>query len=655
MKGSLMNTYPNQDWLDRSNAETLYHLERQGRTSPGLVPFLGAGLSTAFGFKDWKNLLLSAAPPRLAPRIQKQLGENDYEGAAETLLKELGADGFQNMVAASAGDSNLASFDFRVGTVSLLPLLASGPVVTTNFDRVLERAFEVNGAPFESIISGPRPDLIVDALHGNRRVLIKLHGDWQDRVGRTFARSDYDANYGKAQPERKRELLEGAEGLLFSSRSMLFIGASLGPDRTVELLQEVQQRYAGIRHFVIMSVPKTQKSFNEKEKHLRTCGVLPLWYRVDKPEEHVREVEKLVTSIVERISVQTIAEPIKEKRKTPLIAAKPSQPFDPIPELDAHFGRVVQLIEDGRLTFFLGSAISEPIKLRAREFYGELARVFECEALKEDHFAVAQYIADRHGRENLYREIRKLFALNPLEPQETHELFAAWREFKTHTGKCVPFPTIITTNYDDVLERRLADAGLPYHLLSYQADGPHRGLFYHRTPDDGLRIIERPRSIRKLTDAFVVVKLNGGFDRQRRIPESYATARLDYWYLAARIPDVFPVAVQQTLSANPLLFIGSGLAAPDIEALVRFAHKEHPGPRSWAVTFRDYGIEYWRQCGVEIINERLQLYVNELRARLAGNGPMGVAAGAASGTSVGAGPPPGSSVKAKSPRRSKKA
>src|ERR1051326_3983707 len=105
-----MNTHPNQDWLDRSNAETLYHLERQGRTSPGLVPFLGAGLSMAFGFKDWKNLLLGAAPPRLIARIKRQLDENNYEGAAETLLKELGADGFQNMVAASAGDSNLGSF-----------------------------------------------------------------------------------------------------------------------------------------------------------------------------------------------------------------------------------------------------------------------------------------------------------------------------------------------------------------------------------------------------------------------------------------------------------------------------------------------------------------------------------------------------------------
>jgi hypothetical protein len=181
---------------------------------------------------------------------------------------------------------------------------------------------------------------------------------------------------------------------------------------------------------------------------------------------------------------------------------------------------------------------------------------------------------------------------------------------------------VITTNYDDVLECRLADAGYPYHLLSYQADGSQRARFFHRSPDNGLRIIERPHNIRKLSDAFVVVKLNGGFDRQRRIPESYSTTRLDYWDLAARIPGVLPAAVQQTLSANPLLFLGHGLAAPDIESLVRFAHKHDQGPRSWAVVLKNDGIEYWRQCGVEILSKPVDRYVSELHRRLARNGPI---------------------------------
>ena len=615
------HSYPNGLWVEHSNAETFYHLERQGRTGPGLVPFIGAGISTAYGFKDWRNLLLSSTPPRLIPSIESQLAKNDYEEAAEILLQELGPDGFQNMVAASAGDNNLASFDFSVGTVSLLPLLASGPVVTTNFDRVIERAFEVGGLPFESVISGPRPDLIVDALHGNRRVLIKLHGDWQDRVGRTFAKSDYDANYGDAQPEQKRTLLKGAEGLLFSGRAMLFLGASLGPDRTVSLLQDVHQQYAGIRHFAIMAIPKTQDAFDEKEKHLRSCGVLPLWYHADSPGRHVHEVQKLLSSIIERISIKIIEGPPEGQRKpAPTVTMPVRSSVTPMPGLNAHFDRIVRLIEDGQLTFFLGAAIHSPTTLMADEFYQELARIFECEALREERFAVAQYIADRHGRENLYVEIRKLFARTPLVPRETHELFASWSEFKNQTGQAIPYPTIITTNYDDVLERRLAEAGLPYHLLSYQADGPNRGLFYHRDIDDGLRLIERPRNIHEFANGFLLVKLNGGLDRQRRIPESYSTTRLDYWDLAARFPGVLPAFVQKKVSANRLLFLGHGLAAPDIESFVRFAHRKHSGPRSWAVVLKKTGIEYWLQCGIEIVNKPVSLYVNQLRERLAKNG-----------------------------------
>jgi hypothetical protein len=555
------------------------------------------------------------------------LANGEYEEAAETLLQEFGDDGFQVMVAAAAGDSRLASFDFRRGTVSLLPLLAGGPVITTNFDRVLERAFQVNDVPFEQVISGPRPDLIVDALHGDRRVLIKLHGDWQDRVGRTFAKSDYDANYGEAQPAQKRKLLDGVEGLLFSSRSMLFIGASLGPDRTVEILRDVQKRCAGIHHFAILSIPKTQLEFDRRETDLRNCGVLPLWYSAATPADHTPQVEKLVESIIERISVQTIAAPVEETRP-PARAAAPRRIPAPrrttppaMPELTAHFDRVVRLIEEGRLTFFLGSAIHNHARLTAKEFYEELARVFECTALSVDRVAVAQYIADRHGREILNGEIRKLFANNPLMPSDTDELFAAWNSFQTRDGERLPYPMVLTTNYDDILERRLEAAGLPFHLLSYQADGRHRGCFFHKSPDNGLRVIERPRNIRALSDAFVVMKLNGGIDRTHRIPESYITTRLDYWEMASRIPGVLLAVIQERLVANPLLFLGHGLAAADVESLVRFAHREHPGPRSWDIALGHGGEEYWRQCGVEIIDRAVDPYVNELHRRLSAARP----------------------------------
>lgn len=624
-----------EDWLQRSNSKTLYHLLRQARTGPGLVPFLGAGISTAYGFKDWRNLLMSAAPPRIANLITNRLDRNKYEEAAELLLRELNPDGFQNMVAAFAGDSNLEACDLTVGSVSLLPLLANGPVVTTNFDRILERTFEINGAPFKSIISGPRPDLIVDALHGNRRVLIKLHGDWQDRVGRTFAKSDYDANYGDAQPQQKRVLLDSAEELLFSSRSLLFIGASLAADRTVKVLQKVHQRYAGIRHFAIVAAPTNLTALAKKEQHLASCGVLPLWYQVSSPPDHSAKVEGLLADLVERTSVQKVEKP---PQPVPSLSVSKSGGYAPklvLTTINPHYDRVINQIEEGRLNFFLGAAIHQPTTkpLMASHFYRELARLFECEALlgpsleeetvdedvkkdvKEDVFAVAQYIADRHGRDTLYHEIRKLFARTDLVPKASHEFFAAWSQFRV-AGKQVPYPTVFTTNYDDTLERRLSEAGQPYHLLSYQSDGAHRGLFYHRAPNDQLRIIERPQNIRRFTEGFVIVKLNGGLDAQGRIPESYCTTRLDYWDLAARIPAVFPAAIKRIVSENPLLFLGHGLAAPDIESFVRYAHKNHPGPRSWAVVKKETNIEYWRQCGVEVVKQDINDYMRTLHHRM---------------------------------------
>ena len=366
-----MALHPQNEWLERSNAETLHHIERQGRTEIGLTPFLGAGISLPFGFKNWSDLLRDASPPSLKPKIELLLNKSKYEEAAEDLLQCLGPDGFQNMVATSAGISNYNPKKLETGTVALLPQLASGPVVTTNFDRVLELAFEVQSKPFESVVSGPRPDLIVDALHGNRRVLIKLHGDWQDRVGRTFAKSDYDVNYGSDRylssseseagampnaPAAKRELLNAIESLLFSSRPMLFIGASLDVDRTVKVLMDVHRSTAGVRHFAIMKAPDVERQFEELQARLRNCGILPLWYHAITREEHSVEVERLANLIIERISVKTIDVPKGEKKSKPISATSPKT-TKISQKLQTHFQRVSQLVHDGRITFVLGSAV----------------------------------------------------------------------------------------------------------------------------------------------------------------------------------------------------------------------------------------------------------------------------------------------------------
>ena len=82
--------------LLRCNQQALKLIERQGRSVLGRVPLAGAGLSSAFGFSDWRNLLLDNAPPAQRPDLQALLDDDDCEGAAEKLLQTLGPDAFHS-------------------------------------------------------------------------------------------------------------------------------------------------------------------------------------------------------------------------------------------------------------------------------------------------------------------------------------------------------------------------------------------------------------------------------------------------------------------------------------------------------------------------------------------------------------------------------
>src|SRR2546426_927562 len=54
------------------------------------------------------------------------------------------------------------------------------------------------------------------------------------------------------------------------------------------------------------------------------------------------------------------------------------------------------------------------------------------------------------------------------------------------------YQLIVTTNYDDALERAFNEAREPFDLVAYIADGEHRGKFMHAPPGQEAHVIERP-------------------------------------------------------------------------------------------------------------------------------------------------------------------
>jgi SIR2-like domain len=231
-----------RDVIRRENWRTTEALIAQLRSSVGIVPFVGAGLSVDFGVPSWPQFLTEAAEFHDAPeKVLAEIKASRLIQAATLLATD--PDRFQAMVAAAfgAGVNPQKTLSFAVGR---LPLLAAGPVITTNFDSVLETAFLRAGAQFDRVITGTEPDNVIRAMHRNEHALIKIHGDAADRTARVFTGLEYDAQYkGISRLAR----------VMFTNRPLLFLGCSLDKDRTLDVLEAIHQEIPGLAHYAVLA------------------------------------------------------------------------------------------------------------------------------------------------------------------------------------------------------------------------------------------------------------------------------------------------------------------------------------------------------------------------------------------------------------------
>ncbi len=156
------------------NETNLKRLQKQLRTSLGVIPFVGAGLSIPFGYKGWSNFLLYyARQVGIDSTVKEQLDTGKFEDAGDEVSKALGERQFQNIIEQEFGDDKLVGkldgdlFDNSV--VSVLPSLARGAVINTNFDHLLEQVFERAKSKFEHVVWGAKATCAYSALTQDKR------------------------------------------------------------------------------------------------------------------------------------------------------------------------------------------------------------------------------------------------------------------------------------------------------------------------------------------------------------------------------------------------------------------------------------------------------------------------------------------------------
>ena len=241
-----------------------------------IAPFVGAGLSKACGYPMWGEALRKVAQKLNGLGVQDiepVMARYDYLQAAQ-VLHDSAAEQVRHFIKTEFRQRGAIN-----GPVRLLPELANGCIVTTNFDTVIEDLFRDRGQPLDGYMHGTQAgNNFVQRLLRGERCILKLHGDAGQANTHVFTQAQYQAAYG--EPFAFQNQLPRALRQIFISHSLLFLGCSLEQDKTLDLFKSVvdEAAFEIPDHFALLNEPATMQERARKEDRLLQLKIRPLWY-----------------------------------------------------------------------------------------------------------------------------------------------------------------------------------------------------------------------------------------------------------------------------------------------------------------------------------------------------------------------------------------
>ena len=229
-------------------------------------------------------------------------------------------------------------------------------------------------------------------------------------------------------------------------------------------------------------------------------------------------------------------------------------------------------------------------------------------ALRDDGVVV-------YGKDRLYKHLHRIFTRD-YDPTDVHKFLASLPKRLEKKGYPNRHQIIVTTNYDDQLERAFDDEGQAYDIISYVE---RRG--FRLTPHDGpQRFVSNDDYVTAPLDRTLILKIHGAVDRQFWQRSSFVITEDDYIdYVAFRIPDQIPATLLEEIQSRRFLFLGYSLSDWNLRVLLRSIKVHSPFEETTLAvmnSYEEWDPMYWKRHGVLLEKCPLQEYMATLNEQL---------------------------------------
>jgi SIR2-like domain len=255
------------------------------------------------------------------------------------------------------------------------------------------------------------------------------------------------------------------------------------------------------------------------------------------------------------------------------------------------------------------------------ELAAYLAEPYGYPERRRDLLRVSQWVDLVSSPRALVDELHRVFS-REYRPNKLHRFLAELPRLLRRDGHPVCGQLLVTTNYDDVLERAFADAEEPVDVVVYEARRDEQ-RFVHLRPDSERRSIDEPAKYRDfaLERRSVILKIHGHVDREQLDRDTFVITEDHYIdYLAGEgVRALIPAYLMRRIRESDLLFLGYSMGDWNLRVILRQIWAEQGiSTGGWSIQRSPSEIDrrFWARQRIEILDLALEDWVDGMRDRL---------------------------------------